>query len=294
MTFGDIFIVTRAWSFNITFISVTIGTLLAWQQTKISPQMYLLCLCGAMLFHAGANVLNDYFDLKHKVDSPSSPTALYRPHPVFTNILSSKGLLIFSCGLLASSISIGVGLAIMQSIWIWALMPLGLILAVFYTAIPKGFKYIALGEPAVFLAFGPIMMEGAYTVQTSSLSLNVFLISILWGVLVALILLANNMRDSNFDERSAITTLSTILGPKRSLQLYKILSLLPFLFISAYYLKGMLSWHVFIVFLSLPMAIRLNKAFGISIPKDADAKTSGFSFVFGLLFIVSLLFDKIL
>ncbi|MFH0940808.1 MAG: hypothetical protein V1840_03025, partial [Candidatus Omnitrophota bacterium] len=61
MTFGEICIVTRAWSFNITFISVTLGAVLAWQQTKISLQMYLLCLCGALLFHAGANTLNDYF-----------------------------------------------------------------------------------------------------------------------------------------------------------------------------------------------------------------------------------------
>jgi len=291
MTFGEICIVTRAWSFNITFISVSLGTVLARQQTKISAPIYLLCLCGAMLFHAGANTLNDYFDLKHKIDTPWSPTALYRPHPVFANIISSRDLLIFSCALLASSICIGTGLAITQSRWIWPIMALGSIFAVFYTAIPQGFKYIALGEPVVFLAFGPMMIDGAYTVQTSSLSWKALFVSIPWGLLVALILLANNLRDAEFDEKCGIRTLSTALGRKKSLRLYNALSLAPFLLILIYILIGLLRWHVFMIFLSLPLAIRLNNELAISVPKDADAKTSGFSFVFGLLLIVSLLLD---
>jgi 1,4-dihydroxy-2-naphthoate octaprenyltransferase len=292
MTFGDICIVTRAWSFNITLISVTLGTILAWQQTKISLLMYLLCLFGALLFHAGANTLNDYFDLKHKIDSPQSPTALYRPHPVFANILSSRGLLIFSCVLLASSLCIGLGLAITQSRWIWSIMSLGLIFAVFYTATPHGFKYIALGEPVVFLTFGPMMIEGAYTVQTSSLSWKALFVSMIWGLLAALIIMANNLRDAEFDAKCGVRTLSTILGQKRSLRLYNALSLAPFLLISIYLFTGLLRWHVFMVFLSLPLAVRLNSEFTISLPKDADAKTSRFSSVFGILLIVSLLLDK--
>ena len=254
--------------------------------------MYLLSLCGALLFHAGANTLNDYFDLKHKIDSPQSPTALYRPHPVFANIISSRDLLIFSCVLLASSLCIGLRFAITQSRWIWSIMSLGLIFAVFYTAIPQGFKYIALGEPVVFLAFGPMMIEGAYTVQTSLLSWKALFVSIPWGLLVALILLANNMRDAEFDEKCGIKTLSTALGRKSPLRLFNALSLASFLLIFIYFLMGLLHWHVLMIFLSLPLAVRLNREFAISVPKDADAKTSKFSFTFGLLLIISLLFYK--
>jgi len=30
--------------------------------------------------HAAGNVINDYFDSRHQVDRPDSPTVKYRPH----------------------------------------------------------------------------------------------------------------------------------------------------------------------------------------------------------------------
>ena len=149
MKLKDIFIVTRSWSLSITFISVTIGTVLALGEGRISLFLYFITLLGATFFHAAANTLNDYFDLKNKIDTPDAPTTLYRPHPVFTNLLSSKKLLILSLSLLSGSLVIGILLAVLRTSWIWLFMLLGLFLAVFYTGGPRGLKYLALGEPTV-------------------------------------------------------------------------------------------------------------------------------------------------
>lgn len=289
----DVFIVTRAWSLSITFISVTIGTILAGQEAEISLFLYLICLLGAFLFHAGANTLNDFFDVKNKIDSAAAPTALYRSHPVFTNMLSQKELLVFSFILLSLSLIIGFFLAILRTAWLWPMILGGLFFAFFYTyRIPFGLKYFALGELTVFLAFGPLMMEGAYAVQSHMLSRKVFYVSLPFGLLVALVLLANNLRDIDFDKRSGIKTISGLLGRARGVKLYAVIVFLAYLLIFCYALTGVLGWQGFLVFFSLPLAVKLIKEFSQHIPVTADAETSKLPFLFGLLLIAALVMEK--
>lgn len=293
MKLKDVFIVTRAWSFSITFISVTTGTILAWQEAKISPFLYLTCLLGAFLFHAGANTLNDYFDVKNKIDSPSAPPALYRPHPIFTNILSQKELLIFSLILFSLSLIIGLFLAVLRTVWLWPMILGGLFFAFFYTyRISFGLKYFALGELSVFLAFGPLMMEGAYAVQRNILSWRVFYLSLPFGLLVALVLLANNLRDIDFDRSSGIKTISGLLGRVKGVKLYCIIAFSAYLLIFCYILTGILTWQGLLVFFSLPLALRLCNKFSQHIPFTADAETSKLPSLFGLLLILALISEK--
>lgn len=279
---------TRAWSFNITFICVTLGTVLAGRQGKISLLLYGLTLLGAILIHAAANTLNDYLDFIHKVDTPQAPTALYRPHPIFTHLLTPLKLLKLSIALFAGAIVLGIALAIFRSPWLWLLLPFGLILAVFYTATPKALKYRALGEASVFLSFGPLLTEGAYGIQQQTLTLKVLLISLPIGFGVALILLANNLRDRTFDAQSGIKTIATLLEKKDVLKLYCFLSLLPYALVMLYILTGVLAPISGLVFIALPFSVRLAKEFFKDIPVNADAQQSQAAFLFGLLLILSL------
>ncbi len=293
MKFKDFFIITRAWSLTITFISVTAGTALAWQEGRSSLKVYLITLLGAMLFHAGANTLNDYFDLKNKVDTPDAPTALYRPHPVFANFLTERELLFFSALLLASSLVIGIFLAVLRTPLVWIFMLAGFRLAFLYSGGPSGLKYNALGEVVVFLAFGPLMIEGAYVVQTGSVSWKTFYISVPLGLMTSLILFANNLRDRTFDAKSGIKTLCTILGPGKSLMLHTILSVSPFVFICIYIYSKILSWPAMLAFLSLPPIMGLNKEFRKKVPLTADAVTSQLALFFGLLLLAALFVEKL-
>lgn len=289
----DVFIVTRAWSFSISFISVTTGTILAWQEAAISPFLYIACLLGSILFHAGANTLNDYFDVKNKIDSPDAPTALYRPHPIFTNILSHKELFIFSFILLSLSLAMGLLLVLFRTAWLLPLILGGLFLAFFYTyRMPFGLKYFSLGELTVFLAFGPLMMEGAYAVQRNMLSWRVFYVSLPLGLLVALVLLANNLRDIDFDRKSGIKTISGLVGRKIGVNLYCAIALSTYLLILCYILAGILAWQGLLVLFSLPLALRLCNKFSQHIPITADAETSKLAFLFGLLLILALILEK--
>jgi 1,4-dihydroxy-2-naphthoate octaprenyltransferase len=247
---------------------------------------------GIVFFHAAANVINDYFDTKNEIDTPDAPTAKYRPQPIISGILTSRQVLAEAVILFTITAAIGFVIAFMRS-WhiIWIGM-LGLATAIFYTAGPVKFKYRALGEIAVFLMWGPLMVSGAYAVQIQTLSLKPLLISIPFGILVALVLFANNMRDIAFDSRQHVKTLSIIVGLKNSFLIFAGLILAAYIYVFGMIVLGMMSLWGFIIFLSVPKAWSLLKTFRRETPDMADALTAQFDTVFGVLLILALFLDR--
>ena len=77
-----------------------------------------------------------------------------------------------------------------------------------YTAPPLKFVYRGLGEIAVAIGFGPLMLLGAYVVQTGgALAWEPFVASIPIALLVALILYVNEIPDRRGDARVGKRTL---------------------------------------------------------------------------------------
>lgn len=292
MRFKEAFIATRPWSFSLTFVSISAGAILALNLGRFSFWIYACCLVGAVLLHAAANTFNDYFDSKNNLDSEKAPTALYRPHPVLSKICTLKSLFAFSCVLLWGAVLIGLSFSFFGYKWLWLIILAGIILAVFYTGSPLGLKYIAVGELTVFLAFGPLAIEGSYAAQAFQISSKVFFVSIPLGLLAALVLLSNNIRDIDFDAKLKVKTLPIILGKKNSLRLFNFIVIITFLLIVAYIICGILKIPALIIFLSLPPFIKLAGNFSKEIPKNADAQTSQITLFFGLLFLGALLVEK--
>jgi 1,4-dihydroxy-2-naphthoate octaprenyltransferase len=104
----DYFIATRPWSFTMSLISVSAGTLLAAEDGPILWRWYALASIGIVCFHAAANIYNDYFDTRYQVDQPDSPTARYRPQPILTGMFTPAQLL--TEGVVLSGITILIGL----------------------------------------------------------------------------------------------------------------------------------------------------------------------------------------
>jgi len=289
--FSKYILVTRPWSFTMSLISVSVGTLLAAEVGPISWPWFIATAVGIVFFHAAANVINDYFDTKNEIDTPDAPTAKYRPQPIISGILTSRQVLIEAVVLFALTAAIGFVIAFMRS-WhvIWIGM-VGLATAVFYTAGPVKFKYRALGEIAVFLMWGPLMVSGAYAVQLRTLSLKPLLISVPFGILVALVLFANNMRDIAFDSRQNVKTVSIMVGLKNSFLIFAGLILAAYIYVFGMIVLGMMSLWGLIIFLSVPKAWSLLKTFKRETPDMADALTAQFDTVFGVLLMLALFLD---
>ncbi|EFK11952.1 putative 1,4-dihydroxy-2-naphthoate octaprenyltransferase [delta proteobacterium NaphS2] len=285
------FLAPRPWSFSMSAISVTIGSV--WGLTGgFRFGGYLLALLGMVALHGATNLLNDYYDVKNEVDTPSAPTVKYRPHPLVENALNLRQVLTFSLLLYATGVVIGFYLTATRGWPILLIGMAGVLTAVFYTAPPFNLKYHALGEPAAFLMWGPLVMLGAHYVQTQTFDFAIVLISLPFGILVGLVLLANNIRDTAFDEKQGIKTLPVLLGGHRGRLVYGGLIFLAFFGVVIMSLLGPLTPWSLLVLLALPIVRPVFRIVSGDCPPDADARTAKLDTVFGVLLLISILLER--
>lgn len=279
---------SRPWSFSMTFISVSVGSALAANSAQFSWGLYLITLAGAVLSHAGANLINDYYDVMSGVDDARAKTAQYRPHPLVEGKLKATSIRNAALALLGLALAIALFLSFLRGFELLILGAVGVAAAIAYTAPPFKYKYLALGEFSVFLMWGPLMVEGGYFVQAGEFSLPALGLSIPFGVLVALVLLANNIRDMEHDHMKGIKTIAIVLGRGPSLTLFKGLMVAAFAGVALMALAGLVSHWALLTLLSLPIAVGLFKEMADLPPADADARTAKLDTAFGLLLVLSL------
>jgi len=283
------FLSTRPWSFTMTFSSVTMGTLLAALGGRFNPLLYALALIGMVAFHAATNVLNDFFDVKHGVDKDGAPTTRYRLHPAAFGQTPLSTTLQFSLGLYAATLLIGAYLAVVSSSAILAIIVAGVLGSVLYTADPVVLKARALGEVTVFIMWGLLIPLGAFMVQTGAFSLTPMLAAVPIGLFVALVLLANNIRDIAYDGSMKMRTIAVVLGAKAAERLYATLLVGAYLFVLVGILSRLLPVWSLVVFLTTPGALGLVRMFGAQAPDNADPRTAALALQFALLYMGSLI-----
>ncbi|MER3601576.1 MAG: 1,4-dihydroxy-2-naphthoate octaprenyltransferase [Nitrososphaerota archaeon] len=220
--------------------SVAVGAAIALYKGLFSLSLTLLTFLGLALLHLALNVANDYFDTLLGAD-----TANTRPTPfsggsrsIIYGLVSVTGAKQLYLSLFALGSAIGVYLAWSRGLLeIIALGLTGLFLAYFYTAPPLKLSYRGLGELAVAIGFGPLVVLGTYLVQARAFSPEVLAASLPTGVLIALILYVNEIPDAPFDRAAGKRQLVARLSKDEALRLlvalfafaYTSMALLPFL-----------------------------------------------------------------
>jgi 1,4-dihydroxy-2-naphthoate octaprenyltransferase len=288
--FKEVLISTRPWSFPMTIISITFGVVLSFYLDKIfDPILYVLTLIGSVSLHAAANVINDYYDAKFGVDKPGAPTTKYRPHPVVAGFLEPNDLLKMTFIFSLLSLLIAFYLSLVSGYLAFILGALGLVFALSYTSPPFNYKYKALGEVFVLLCWGPIMVLGAYYVQTSMVNIIPIVASLSIGLMVSAVLLANNIRDIEYDSSVNIKTIAIILGKDNALKLYGLMLISSYILILIMVLMGVLGLPTLLVFVTLPKAVNLVRSFMREVPDTADPQTAQLVMNFGILLIVGII-----
>jgi len=292
-TYQKWFLASRPWSFTMTAVSVSVGSVISAMDGDFSWFLYLLTLVGIIFMHAAANLFNDYYDVLSGVDTLEVSTAQYRPHPLVEGTLKPGEVLIEGICLFILAAVIGIFLAVIRGWTILIIGMTGAFAGLFYTAPPFRYKYRGLGEISTFLMWGPLMVEGAYFVQRQTLSTDAFWVSLPLGVLVALVLLANNIRDAADDEKRGITTLPIITGRKRGIWIY--VGLVAFAYVSVVLMAftGPLNFWSLMVLVSLPLFFSLLRRMIKRPPIDADAQTAKLNTAFGILVLISLIIGRL-
>jgi len=289
---------TRPWSFSMTVISVSLAAAASAGLRPFRWLDYSLVLAGMIMTHGATNLLNDFFDYRHGVDTSSSPTARYRAHPLVEGILSPRGILLAAIVLYGSAAAIGAVLIFRRGLVVSLFAVAGALTSVFYTAGPVKFKHRALGELAVFLMWGPLMMLATSTIITGGWqrALQVALISVPQGLWVALVIFANNLKDISFDRGSGVWTIANLLGRDRALRAFCAGLAAAYAVVAALVALRVIPVWGLAVLLSSPLAVRLASDLMKSpeIPVDADPRTARTGMVFGLLLLGAFLLQALL
>ncbi len=283
-----VFLSTRPWSFTMTFSSVTMGTLTAALGGRFNLVLYTLTLAGMFAFHAATNILNDFFDVRHGVDKVGAPTTKYRLHPAAFGQVPLSSILGLSIALYGITILAGLYLAFVSNLLILAVTGVGIIGSVFYTADPLVLKARGLGEVTVFSMWGLLIPLGSYIVQTGTYSLFPAVAALPIGLLVAEVLLANNIRDIEYDGSVGTRTLAVAIGAKSAVKVYDWILGAVYLLVVAGILGRLLPIWSLLVFITSPEAFRLSKMFRGEVPDNADPRTAALALRFSLLYMGSL------
>jgi 1,4-dihydroxy-2-naphthoate octaprenyltransferase len=274
-------------------ISVSVGAALAAAHGSFSWPLYLVTVVALCAVHGGVNLMNDFFDFRSGVDIAKVATARYRPHPLVEGRIEPMGVLWISVLLLAAGSLLGLVLAFLRGWEIFWIGLIGVAAGVLYTAPPLAYKYKALGELSVFLMWGPLSVEAAYFVQRQQLSWEAFWVSIPFGLLVALVLFANNLRDAETDESARVSNLAILFGPENGPLVYAAMVVAALASVVVMSVLGPLGPWSLIVLFSIPVAVRLLRTMVREVPPDADARTAQLNTVFGLLLVISMALEAL-
>lgn len=261
-------LITRACVVSMTITSALIGGLLA-ATTAAAPHWgyFALALAGLVIAHANNNMINDYFDATGGVDTAVYTRALYAPHPLLSGLISKSGLVAAIAALNAADLAIGLVLLQARGWPVAAFALAGLFISVFYVAPPLQLKHHGLGEPAVFVVWGPLMIGGTYYVTAGTVPSWIWLASVPYAIVVTTVLIGKHIDKYEQDKARGIHTLPVLLGARASLRMNQALMIGFYGAVAALVVSGTIGWGVLLVAAALPRLVRVLRAY--SEPKPA-------------------------
>ncbi len=245
-----------------TLVPVMLGIAIAASDGAFDLVTALLTVLGATFVQLGLNVANDVFDTAQGADDANvTPTQFSGGSRVI-----QYGLVTFrQMATLATVFYVAAGviglvlLALAGSPELLAIGVIGFVVSLGYTAPPLKFVYRGLGEIAVAIGFGPLMLLGAYVVQTrGELALEPFIASIPIALLVALILYVNEIPDRRGDARAGKRTLPVRLSKATVIAGYRLAAVVAYAVLIVGVVTGVLPIPALLVLLTVPLAVQVS------------------------------------
>jgi 1,4-dihydroxy-2-naphthoate octaprenyltransferase len=210
-------VATRAAVLPMTLFAGLVAGLLAVRAEGFSWPLLLLALLGITLAHACNNLMNDLSDTDAGLDPGDGyPRALYAPHPILSGMVRRRSVGLAVIGLNVACFAIMVVLATQRGWPVVAFAVLGIVLSIAYTSPPLRLKAHGLGEPDVFVVWGPLMVAGTYFSAVGELPWQVWLASVPYGLLCTTVLMGKHIDKLPYDAATGTRTLPVVLGEARA------------------------------------------------------------------------------
>lgn len=239
-------------------VPLLVGSVCAYQRTgSFSIWWFLVAALGLGLIETGKHAINEAVDYYTGVDRNVAEDKITPFSGGRRTIVD--GTLTFFEVCLAGFLSMGaaalVGLYTVffrefSILWIGLA---GFFIATFYTMPPLKFIYNGLGELAVGITYGPLIVLGSYAVQSHRLDVFPFLLSIPVGLLITNVLWINQFPDYEADKQGKKRNWVVRLGKKKSLYVFAAFFALSYLYLATLSVFSLKPW-LLISLLSLPLA----------------------------------------
>ncbi|MFC4619594.1 1,4-dihydroxy-2-naphthoate polyprenyltransferase [Camelliibacillus cellulosilyticus] len=248
----------RPHTLTASFIPVILGTALALAQNTIHLPLFIAMLIASLLIQSATNMFNEYFDYKRGLDTEESigiGGTIVRDGVKPKTVLS---LAYVFCGI---ATLIGVYICLESSWWIAAIGTVCMMAGYFYTGGPYPIAYTPFGELVSGLFMGLILVLISFYIQTNTITLVSILMSVPIAILVAGIMMANNIRDLDGDKEKGRRTLAILLGRKKAIHFLSGMFVVSYLWVVGLLIFNVETAWLLIVFLSIPKAYQAAKLF---------------------------------
>ncbi len=254
---------TRAYALPVTLASCIVIWAFSHFYIDFSYLNFVLLVFALCCVHLGANLFDDYVDVKSKLKTVNSLSEIsferftLKADLILKEVFSFKEVEIVISSLFLFAILIGIYFAFTVTPYVLVFALLGAILALFY---PISSKYY-LGEIVIGMIYGPLMINGGYLAMTGELNSNVAYVSFAIFFAVVVLLHTDNLMDWEFDVKENKKTLCILSGNKtKAILNLKIIIACAYLIICFGVLNGSLNPNSLYVFLTLPIATKLTES----------------------------------
>ena len=261
-------IACRASVLFMTFTAAALGGLMAWRAGVFEWNLWLATVLGLMFAHATNNLLNDYTDSRRGIDKENYYRNQYGVHVLEDGLMSERQFWRYLGVTAAVALLLGAWLVSQRSGLTIDLMLAGAFFVLFYT---WPLKYYGLGEPAVLLVWGPLMVGGSYYVLAGNWSWDVTWLSLVFALGPTTVLFGKHTDKLEADRAKGVNTLPVILGEKLSRQCVLAMIGAQYLLCILLVLAGSFSWALLLVLVSARSWPRLQAVFSQPKPERPPA-----------------------
>jgi 1,4-dihydroxy-2-naphthoate octaprenyltransferase len=254
-------IATRAAVLVMTFLSAVLAGLFALHDGyRINPLAWLVLTLGLVLSHAANNIFNDYTDYVRGVDKDNYYRTQYGPQPVADGLLTKRQHLTYFAvtGILALACGLFLVLSNGSDPLIWLLLGLGIVFVLFYTWPMKG---LAMGEMAVLIVWGPLMIGGGYYVLTGQWVWNVVWASLPYVLGVTTVIFGKHIDKRTIDKAKKIFTMPVVIGEKAARFTVLAMMVIPYLLVLYLIVIHYFTPVLLVVFLAVPQFLKIYPQF---------------------------------
>lgn len=218
----------------------------------------LLTMAGAVLIHAGVNVLNDYYDALNGTDDHNQ-ARLY-PYTggsrfIQNGVLTRGATARFGAALLSGGALIGVWLMSHSGNGLLVIGLVGLFIGWAYSAPPFALNSRGVGELCVAIGFGLLIVTGSDYVQRHHFAALPLQVSLPYALLATALLYINQFPDRAADEKAGKRHWVVRLGVARARWGYVMLVAAAYGTLLALVLAGLLPAWGLLGLLPLPLSV---------------------------------------